>query len=83
MQVVNLTDAAIYALFERTTLERIHLSYCDNLTVPAIHELLQHLPRLTHLSLTGVSSFRRSDLQTWCRPPPMVRSLRALLTVPR
>lgn len=70
VRVSNLTDQAIYALFARPSLERIHLSYCENVTIQAIHDLLQHLPRLTHLSLTGVPAFRRTDLQTWCRTPP-------------
>lgn len=73
--MTNLTDQAIYALFARPSLERIHLSYCENVTVQAIHDLLQHLPRLTHLSLTGVPAFRRTDLQTWCRTPPRVSIL--------
>ncbi|KAK4052080.1 SCF ubiquitin ligase complex subunit [Microbotryomycetes sp. JL201] len=70
VRVANITDQAIYALHVRTSLERIHLSYCENITVLAIHELLQKLTRLTHLSLTGVPAFRRPDLQTWCRMPP-------------
>ena len=32
--------------------------------------MLQHLPRVTHLSLTGVSSFRKRALQQFCRAPP-------------
>lgn len=71
-QVTNITDEAIYSLHVRTSLERIHLSYCDNLTVGAVNEMLQQLPRLTHLSLTGVSSFRKRALQQFCRPPPRV-----------
>lgn len=71
VKVINITDEAIHALVERAnTLERLHLSYCNNLTVPAITYLLNKLPRLTHLSLTGVSSFRTSELQAFCRPPP-------------
>ncbi|KAI0952254.1 hypothetical protein AcV7_008126 [Taiwanofungus camphoratus] len=71
VRVNNLTDQAIYALGERhATLERIHLSYCDQITVMAIHFLLQKLPKLTHLSLTGIPSFRRPELQQFCRPPP-------------
>lgn len=52
------------------TLERIHLSYCENITIPAIHYLLQKLTKLTHLSLTGIPAFRHSELQKFCRPPP-------------
>ncbi|KAI5475375.1 F-box and leucine-rich repeat protein GRR1 [Pseudohyphozyma bogoriensis] len=70
VRVSNLTDEAIYSLFARRTLERIHLSYCDNITVQAIHELLGSLDKLTHLSLTGVRAFLRADLQRWCRAPP-------------
>ena len=71
VKVINITDEAIHALVERaSTLERLHLSYCENLTVPAITYLLNKLPRLTHLSLTGVSSFRTSELQAFCRPAP-------------
>lgn len=73
VRVSNLTDQAIYALGERhSTLERIHLSYCDQITVLAIHFLLQKLPKLTHLSLTGIPAFRRSELQQFCREPPPV-----------
>lgn len=52
------------------TLERIHLSYCENITIPAIHYLLQKLTKLTHLSLTGIPAFRHPELQKFCRPPP-------------
>lgn len=69
-QVSNLTDQAIFALAERTTLERIHLSYCENVSVSAVQFLLSRLSRLNHLSLTGVPAFRRADLQHFCRPPP-------------
>ncbi|OBZ76747.1 SCF E3 ubiquitin ligase complex F-box protein grrA [Grifola frondosa] len=71
VRVNNLTDQAIQALSERqATLERIHLSYCDQISVMAIHFLLQKLPKLTHLSLTGIPSFRRQELQQFCRSPP-------------
>ena len=64
VRVNNLTDQAIQALGERhSTLERIHLSYCDQISVMAIHFLLQKLPKLTHLSLTGIPAFRRAELR--------------------
>lgn len=73
VRVNNITDEAIYALADRhATLERVHLSYCDQISVPAIHFLLQKLHKLTHLSLTGVSSFQQWDLQQFCREPPRV-----------
>lgn len=73
VRVNNLTDEAIYALANRdATLERIHLSYCDQITVMAIHFLLQKLNKLTHLSLTGIPAFRKTELQQFCRAPPPV-----------
>lgn len=74
VRVSNLTDEAVYALAERySTLERIHLSYCDQISVMAVHFLLQKLHKLTHLSLTGIPSFRKPELQQFCRQPPQVR----------
>ncbi|TFK55512.1 RNI-like protein [Heliocybe sulcata] len=71
VRVHNLTDEAIYALADRhATLERIHLSYCEQISVIAVHFLLQRLRKLTHLSLTGIPSFRRAELQRFCRVPP-------------
>lgn len=32
--------------------------------------MLQSLPRVTHLSLTGVTAFRKQALQRFCRTPP-------------
>ncbi|OCF33098.1 hypothetical protein I317_01898 [Kwoniella heveanensis CBS 569] len=71
VKVVNLTDDAIYSLVERySALERVHLSYCDNLTVKAITFMLNRLVHLKHLSLTGVSAFKKPELQKYCRTPP-------------
>lgn len=73
VRLPNLTDNAVFALSEKHAgLERIHLSYCDNISVGAIHFLLQRLPKLTHLSLTGIPQFRRKDLRAFCRLPPKV-----------
>ena len=73
VRVNQLTDEAIYALAERhATLERIHLSYCDQISVMAIHFLLLKLHKLTHLSLTGVPAFQQPELQQFCREPPKV-----------
>ncbi|KAF9006572.1 hypothetical protein BDQ17DRAFT_1423437 [Cyathus striatus] len=71
VRVTNLTDEAVYALAERhATLERIHLSYCDQITVMAVHFLLLKLHKLTHLSLSGVPAFRQPELQRFCREAP-------------
>lgn len=53
-----------------SSLERVHLSYCLNLTLKSILKLLNSCPRLTHLSLTGVQAFLRDDLEVFCRKAP-------------
>ncbi|PTB63338.1 RNI-like protein [Trichoderma citrinoviride] len=52
------------------SLERVHLSYCINLTLKSIMRLLNSCPRLTHLSLTGVAAFQRDEFQPFCRQAP-------------
>ncbi|PQE18161.1 Cyclin-like F-box protein [Rutstroemia sp. NJR-2017a BBW] len=52
------------------SLERVHLSYCTNLTLQSIIELLNNCQKLTHLSLTGVQAFLRTDLEKYCREAP-------------
>ncbi|PHH80702.1 hypothetical protein CDD82_1557 [Ophiocordyceps australis] len=56
--------------FYGSPLERVHLSYCVNLTLKSILQLLNSCPRLTHLSLTGVPAFQREDFQPYCRIAP-------------
>ena len=51
-------------------LERVHLSYCSNITIYPIYELLMACPKLSHLSLTAVPSFLRPDITAFCRPAP-------------
>ncbi|KAL5598788.1 hypothetical protein BROUX41_003879 [Berkeleyomyces rouxiae] len=51
-------------------LERVHLSYCMNLTLKSIIRLLNSCRRLTHLSLTGVPAFLIEDFQRFGREPP-------------
>ncbi|KAF3491592.1 SCF E3 ubiquitin ligase complex F-box protein grrA [Arthroderma uncinatum] len=73
-----ITDRSILALAKPripqhplvSGLERVHLSYCVNLTLEGIHSLLNYCPRLTHLSLTGVHAFLREDLTVFCRDAP-------------
>ncbi|CAG8456746.1 15643_t:CDS:2 [Acaulospora colombiana] len=69
-----ITDQAIYSLIGNRvvayTLERVHLSYCVNLTIAAVLDLVNFCYRLTHLSLTGVPAFLRQDVQRYCRQPP-------------
>ncbi|KAF9780029.1 RNI-like protein [Thelephora terrestris] len=71
VRVNNLTDQAVYALTpRRATLERLHLSYCNQISVYAINFMLQKLPKLNHLSLTGIDAFRNPEFQQFCRQPP-------------
>jgi len=53
-----------------SSLERVHLSYCTNLTLNSIVVLLNNCQKLTHLSLTGVQAFLRPDLEQFCRDAP-------------
>ena len=69
-----ITDLGISELVrrrgEQDCLERVHLSYCTNLTIGPIYCLLRSCPRLTHLSLTGISAFLRREITQYCRDPP-------------
>ncbi|KAF9409041.1 SCF ubiquitin ligase complex subunit [Podila epigama] len=71
----NITDNGIYALLVTQvlsqTLERVHLSYCVNLTDVAVAALVNQCTKLTHLSLTGVPAFMSARYQTFCRSPPV------------
>lgn len=71
VKVNQITDEGIFALVERSaTLDRLHLSYCEKISVKAVTYLLNKLPRLTHLSLTGVPAFKTREYQQFCRPAP-------------
>ncbi|RSH84669.1 SCF ubiquitin ligase complex subunit [Apiotrichum porosum] len=71
VKVTNITDKGIQALAERySTMERLHLSYCDKVSVKTVAFLLNRLPLLTHLSVTGISVFRTAELQQFSREPP-------------
>ncbi|KAL7624891.1 SCF ubiquitin ligase complex subunit [Parahypoxylon ruwenzoriense] len=69
--------------YHTSSLERVHLSYCTNLTLPSIIKLLNCCPKLTHLSLTGVPAFLRDDLDRFCReaPPDFTEHQRAVFCV--
>ncbi|EPE35082.1 RNI-like protein [Glarea lozoyensis ATCC 20868] len=57
-------------MWHGSSLERVHLSYCVNLTLLSVVKLLDNCQKLTHLSLTGVSAFLRPDLEQYCREAP-------------
>ncbi|KAF8914187.1 hypothetical protein CPB84DRAFT_1811580 [Gymnopilus junonius] len=71
VRVHKLTDIGIFSLAEHAIgLERLHLSYCDHLSLDAIHALLRRLERLQHLSATGIPSFRRTGVNRFSEPTP-------------
>ncbi|KAI8070184.1 hypothetical protein BDF21DRAFT_344757 [Thamnidium elegans] len=74
VKCTRITNRAIMSLTRNArtsiSLERIHLSYCDQLTVQAISVLVIHCRRLTHLSLSFVPAFQNPEFQQFCRPPP-------------
>lgn len=73
MRVHKLTDIGLYSLAEHATeLERLHLSYCDSLSLDAAHLMLRKLTRLQHLTATGVPAFRRKGIQRFSEPMPAV-----------
>ncbi|KAF9092751.1 SCF ubiquitin ligase complex subunit [Mortierella sp. AM989] len=70
----NITDHGIYAMLVSQvlpqTLERVHLSYCVHLSEGAVAALVGQCPKLTHLSVTGISAFISPRYQKFCRAPP-------------
>ena len=78
----DITDRSILALAKTRSgrlpklqtvslLERVFLSYCTRLKLQGIHVLLKQCPALTHLSLTGISTFYlREDFTRFCRQVP-------------
>lgn len=79
----NIIPGEHYSSSSHSSLERVHLSYCTNLTLQSILRLLNSCPRLTHLSLTGVQAFLREDLEMYCRdaPPEFTEHQRSVFCV--
>lgn len=69
-RVVGEHGQEITSYYPGSSLERVHLSYCTELTLKSVIVLLNHCHKLTHLSLTGVQAFLRSDLEAFCREAP-------------
>lgn len=70
-----ITDACLEALAiprrdAPNMLERLHLSYCTQLSVAGVKKMLVNCPRLTHLSLTGVNEFLNPQYLQFCREAP-------------
>lgn len=73
VRVQKLTDNAVFFLAEHAKgLERLHLSYCDRLSLPAVQLLLRKLVNLQHLTATGIPAFKRKGIKRFSDPPPSV-----------
>lgn len=71
VRVPKVTDNAIYFLGDHTpTLERLHLSYCDRISLKSLHHLIRRNRQLKHLTVTGVPAARRKGLSRFSEPPP-------------
>ncbi|KAG6831395.1 hypothetical protein H0H92_010997 [Tricholoma furcatifolium] len=71
VRMQKLTDIAIFSLAEHATcLERLHLSYCDRISLDAVHMLLSKRRELHHLTATGIPSFRRKGVERFSDPSP-------------
>jgi F-box and leucine-rich repeat protein GRR1 len=76
---LKVTDNAILFLAEHTpSLERLHLSYCDRLTLDAIHIMINKLTRLQHLSATGIPALKSEYIQRYSDLPPEASLLSVL-----
>lgn len=73
VRVQNLTDNAVFALAEHATgLERLHLSYCDGISLSAVHLMLRKLGKLQLLTANGVPALKRKGIKRFSDSPPSV-----------
>ncbi|KAF9534701.1 hypothetical protein CPB83DRAFT_802835 [Crepidotus variabilis] len=71
VRVHKLTDIAVFSLAEHATgLERLHLSYCDHLSLDSIHLLLRKLENLQHFTATGIPALRRKGIGRFSEASP-------------
>ncbi|OLN96713.1 SCF E3 ubiquitin ligase complex F-box protein grrA [Colletotrichum chlorophyti] len=73
----NITDESVFALARANHRARARRDahgnideYYSSSLERSIIKLLNYCPRLTHLSLTGVTAFLREEFAEFCRPPP-------------
>lgn len=73
VQLRKLTDNAVFFLAEHTpTLERLHLSHCDGLSLDSIHHAIRKLEGLVHLSATGIPALARPGVERFSERAPQV-----------
>ncbi|KIM68850.1 hypothetical protein SCLCIDRAFT_13584 [Scleroderma citrinum Foug A] len=71
VRVQKLTDNAVDYLADHTpSLQRLHLSYCDRITLKSLHHLVSRNRGLEHLTATGMPAARRRGLGRFSDPPP-------------
>jgi F-box and leucine-rich repeat protein GRR1 len=72
VRVQKLTDNAIFFMAEHCPkIERLHISYCDRISLDAIHMLLKRSENLQQLSGSGVPSLlRRIGVERFSDPAP-------------
>lgn len=77
IRVQKLTDNAIFFLADQCPkIERLHVSFCDRISLDAVHLLLKRTEQLQQLSVTGVPSIlRRIGVKRFSDLPPSVSSL--------
>ncbi|EIW82337.1 RNI-like protein [Coniophora puteana RWD-64-598 SS2] len=70
IRVHKITDNAIYFLADHAkSLQRLHISYCDRISLKSLHHLLRGIPCLQHLTTTGVPSTRRRGVSRFSEAP--------------
>lgn len=73
VKMALLTDDGLIALTERRqTLDRIHLSYCEQITLWGMQHFLNRMSRLAHMSLTGIAAFKTEGCKQFSKEPPNV-----------
>ena len=72
VKCTGIDDTAVIALAvaqPNPPFERLHFSYCTQLTANAVKRLVNDCPHLVHLSLTGVSDFMHSSFRSLSKKP--------------
>jgi F-box and leucine-rich repeat protein GRR1 len=73
VRVQKLTDIAVHSLAEHAqVLEKLDISYCDGVSLDAVHLLVKRVGTLQRIVATGVPSFRRKGTRRFSDPPPKV-----------
>jgi F-box and leucine-rich repeat protein GRR1 len=67
MRVQKLTDNGVYFIGEHCPLlERFQVSYCEGISLEAVHFVLKKARQLQYLGVSGVGSFKRKGVERFC-----------------